>query len=127
MKALSLLLLAAVFASCATTQYLEKGTYDGIEVAYRWSHPPGKPSELLLRLKNTAETDRSIALAIDLYYQGRTMETFEADTCLKPGMLLMGRLNGIRFVPERLTTAQIQDGGTQVEVTRTEVTNAPCP
>ncbi|HRD51346.1 MAG TPA: hypothetical protein PKY96_01730, partial [Flavobacteriales bacterium] len=71
--------------------------------------------------------DRSIALAIDLYYQGRTMETFEADTCLKPGMLLMGRLNGIRFVPERLTTAQIQDGNTQVEVTRTEVTKAPCP
>ena len=90
-------------------------------------HPPGKPSELLLRLKNIADTDRSIALSIDLYYQGRTVETFEADTCLRPGMMLMGKLNGIHFIPERLTTDQIKDGGAQVEVTRTDVTKAPCP
>ncbi|MBK7946428.1 MAG: hypothetical protein IPJ85_14495 [Flavobacteriales bacterium] len=31
-----------------------------------------------------------IALAIDLYHQGRTVETFEADTCMTPGALLMG-------------------------------------
>jgi hypothetical protein len=127
MNAAILSAIALALASCAGAQYLEKGTHDGIEVAYRWNHPPGKPSELLLRLKNTASTDRSIALAIDLYYQGRTVESFEADTCLRPGMLLTGKLNGIYFIPERLTTDQIKDGGAQVEVTRTDVTKAPCP
>ncbi len=127
MKAALLAAIAFTLASCTGAQYLEKGTFDGIEVAYRWNHPPGKPSELLLRLKNIADTDRSIALAIDLYYQGRTVETFEADTCLRPGMMLMGKLNGIHFIPERLTTDQIKDGGAQVEVTRTDVTKAPCP
>lgn len=128
MKPHVLLLCAAVaLASCSTMQYIEKGTHDGVEVAYRWNHPPGKPSELLLRLKNTAGTDKRVNLALDLYYQGRTVETFEADTCLRPGMLLMGKLNGIYFVPQRLTTEQIKDGGAQVEATRTKIANEPCP
>ncbi|MBK9174942.1 MAG: hypothetical protein IPM46_01120 [Flavobacteriales bacterium] len=74
--------------------------------AYRWSHPPGKPSELLLRLKNVSGADKRVSLGIDLYYQGRTVEAFEADTCLRPGMLLAGRLNGIYFIPRALTTGR---------------------
>ena len=123
--ALTLAMVALAANACA--QFTEKGTQDGVEIAYRWKHPPGKPSELLVRLKNVAESDRRINLGIDLYYQGRTIETFEADTCIPPGMVLNGRLNGFYFIPKRLTTAQIKDGGADVEVTRTEVTQETCP
>lgn len=115
-----------LFASCASTQYVSKGTQDGVEIAYRWSHPAGKRSELWLRLKNTTEQDKRIDLGIDLYYQGRTVEMFEADTCLRAGQLLNGKLNGIFFVPERVTTEQIKDGSAEVETTRTLIEKGTC-
>ncbi|MBK9176527.1 MAG: hypothetical protein IPM46_09355 [Flavobacteriales bacterium] len=126
MKPLVLLLLI-LFSGCGMNQYVSKGTHDGVEVAYRWNHPPGKPSELLLSLKNTTGLDKTVSLAIDLYYQGRTVETLEADTCMRAGQTMMGKLNGIYFMPERLTTEQIKDGSAQVEITRTVIVNEPCP
>jgi hypothetical protein len=126
MRSTLLLAVPLLLAACGTTPYIAKGTHEGVEVAYRWNHPPGKPSELLLRLKNTSGQDKRIDLGLDLSYQGRTVETFEADTCLRPGQVLMGKLNGFYFVPKQLTTEQIKDGGTEVDATRTAVTNAPC-
>ena len=127
MRTTPAILLALVFTSCATSKYVEKGTVDGVEIAYRWNHPVGKPSELLLRLKNTTMEDRNLNLAIDLYYQGRTLETMQADTCIRAGQTLNGKLNGIYFIPERVTTAQIKDGGTQVETMKTVVEPTHCP
>lgn len=116
-----------LFSSCAMPQYVSKGTQNGVEIAYRWNHPVGKPSELWLRLKNTTEQDKHIDVGIDLYYQGRTVEMFEVDTCLRAGQLLNGKLNGIYFVPERVTTAQIKDGSAEVETTRTLIEPGSCP
>jgi len=111
---------------CAPTQFIQKGTHNGVEVAYRWNHPTGKPSELLLRLKNTAAEDKHVNVVLDLYYQGRTLEMLEADTCIRAGQTLNGKLNGIYFVPQHLTTAQIKDGSAEVEMTRTLI-EPGCP
>ena len=119
--------LLVLSTSCASIQYLEKGTHDGVEVAYRWNHPLGKPSELLLRLKNVAAEDKHVNVVMDLYYQGRTVESFEADTCIRVGQTLSGKLNGIYFTPQRLTTAQIKDGSGEVEMTRTLIEPSVCP
>jgi predicted RecA/RadA family phage recombinase len=124
MRILLLSFTAALLMGCAAPQYLAKGTHDGVEVAYRWSHPANKPSELLLRLKNTTENDKQIELVIDVAYQGRTVESLSADTCIKAGQELNGKLNGIYFIPTRVTTQQIKDGGVDVDLTRTTV--APC-
>ena len=121
------LVLVLGLMGCASTQYIQKGTHNGVEVAYRWNHPAGKPSELLLLLKNTAAEDRQVNVVLDLYYQGRTIETLEADTCIKAGQTMNGRLNGIYFIPERLSTAQIKDGSAEVEMTRTLIEAATCP
>lgn len=126
MRALAIFLIT-LLAACSMPQYISKGTHDGVEIAYRWNHPVGKPSELWLRLKNTTQEDKHLDLGIDLYYQGRTVEMFEADTCLRAGQTMSGKLNGIYFVPERVTTAQIKDGSAEVEVTRTVVAKAVCP
>ena len=124
MRTLLLSFTAALLMGCAAPQYLAKGTHDGVEVAYRWNHPANKPSELLLRLKNTTENDKQIELVIDVAYQGRTVESLSADTCIKAGQVLNGKLNGIYFIPTRVTTQQIKDGGVDVDLTRTTV--APC-
>ncbi len=124
MRTLLLPLLATFIAGCAAPQYLAKGTHDGVEVAYRWNHPANKPSELLLRLKNTTDTDKRIELVIDVAYQGRTLESLEADTCIRGGQTLNGKLNGTYFIPTRVTTPQIKDGDVDVDLTRTTV--SPC-
>lgn len=120
-------LLPFVLLACSPTQYLHKGVQDGVELAYRWNHPPGKPSELLLKMVNTTAEDKHVDLVIDLYYQGLTVESLEADTCLKAGQTMNGKLNGIYFVPTRLTTDQIKNGDAKAELTRTTIDVSTCP
>jgi hypothetical protein len=102
-RTLPLLLLA--LGACSTPQYLHKGVQDGVELAYRWNHPPGKPSELLVRMKNTTAEDR---------------------TCIRAGQTLNGKLNGIYFLPTTLTTEQIKSGDADAELTRSEVGRTAC-
>lgn len=124
--AIILILLAPLVAS-AQRGFVDKGERDGVAMAYRWNHPVGKPSELILKLKNTTEEDKRVSLVIDLYYQGLTVEVMEADTCIKGGQTLNGKLNGIYFVPERVTTDQIRSGDAEAELTRSEVISETCP
>lgn len=123
--AIGALVLATV--SCAPPEYLHKGMQDGVELAYRWNHPTGKPSELLLKMVNTTDQDKDVNLVIDLYYQGLTVETLTADTCIKAGRTMNGKLNGIYFVPTRLTTEQIKSGDASAELTNTTIENGTCP
>lgn len=120
---LALLILVA----CSAPQYVYKGVHDGVELSYRWNHPAGKPSELLLKMTNTATEDKRIEVVLDLYYQGRTVESFSADTCIKVGQTLNGKLNGFYFNPQRLTTEQIKSGDGKVEMTNTSIEPAVCP
>lgn len=119
-------LCVGALIGCSTPQYLHKGVHDGVELAYRWNHPARKPSELLVRMKNTTDADREVHLTIDLYYQGRTVETLTADTCIKAGRTMNGKLNGLYFVPAQLTSEQIKSGDAVAEMTRTEVAAATC-
>jgi len=38
-----------------------------------------------------------------------------------------GKLNGIYFVPTRLSTEQIKSGDAEAELTRTVITTSACP
>ncbi len=127
MKRTCTLLPLLLFGTMAAAQFIQKGEQNGVEMAYRWNHPVGKPSELLLKLKNNSQDDKHVDLVIDLYYQGLTVESFEADTCIKAGQAMNGKLNGIYFVPERVTTEQIESGDAEAELTRTVINTAACP
>ena len=80
MRNLTFFALFLSLVACAPPEYLHKGVQDGVELAYRWNHPAGKPVELLLKMVNTTEQDKEVSLIIDLYYQGLTVETLTADT-----------------------------------------------
>ena len=112
----------------AEAQMAQAGRINGIDLAYRWRHPSGKPSELLMRMENVEHTDRRIALKVDVSYQGRTVELFHADTCIRAGAVLNGRVNGLYFRTGQLTREQIESGDVGVDVTSSsvEVTSA-CP
>lgn len=127
MNKLILPFLFISMVACAPKQYVYKGVHDGVEISYRWAHPADKPSELLLKLVNTAPEDKRLDLVLDLYFQGRTVETFEADTCIRVGQTLNGKLNGFFFTPQRLTTEQIKSGDGKVEMTRSTIEGAVCP
>lgn len=127
MNKIILPLLFIPMVACAPKEYVYKGVHDGVEVSYRWAHPAGKPSELLLKLANTTPGDKRLDLVLDLYYQGRTVETFKADTCIRVGQTLNGKVNGIYFIPQRLSTEQIKSGDGKVEMTRSTIEVAVCP
>lgn len=120
-------LLLVALCGCAPTKYIQKGTFDGVEVSYRWNHPKGKPSEILLKMTNTTAEDKQVDLAIDLSYQGRTVETLRTDTCIRVGQTMNGKLNGVYFIPEQLTTEQIKSGDAAAELTNTTVEGTTCP
>lgn len=124
-RLLPLILIA--LCGCAPTQYIQKGMYDGVEISYRWNHPKGKPSEILLKMTNTAAEDKQVDLVIDLSYQGRTVETLRTDTCIRVGQTMNGKLNGVYFIPEQLTTEQIKSGDATAELTNTTVEGTTCP
>lgn len=119
-------LLVLLFTACAQKSWLYKGSHEGVDISYRWSHPANKPSELLLSMRNTTQEDKRVDIVIDLFYQGRTVESLLADTCIRVGQTLDGKMNGFFFVPERITTAQIKDGGVSVELTNTSVSPSVC-
>ena len=128
MRTYSALVLCLLLAPPAAAQkFTSKGQEEGIAIGYRWLHPVGRPSELLLRLENTTTDDRQLSLELALSHQGFTVETMHADTCMKAGSKLVGKLNGFWFRPTELTTEQIKSGAVDVELARAVVMVRPCP
>lgn len=115
------LVLALMLAGCAAPSFVQKGVHEGLDIAYRWNHPAGKPPELLLKLSNTTSMDRTLHLDLGLYYQGRMVETFTADTCIRAGQTLNGKLNGFYFTPTSLSPEQASSDDTQLEIAALKV------
>lgn len=122
----SLIATLLLLAACAAPKTIHKSVHDGVEIAYHWNHGKDEPSELVMRMDNTTLEDRRVSLVIDLYLDGKTIETLQADTCIRVGQSLNGKLNGIYFVPEQVTPEQIKSGTVTIEMTRTFVEPLPC-
>ncbi len=126
MKGSKIVLMALLFSACSAPKYIHEGEHEGVGLAYYWKHDKEKPIELILRMENTSLEDKRVSLVIDLYHTGRTVETLQADTCIRVGKTLNGKLNGIYFVPEQVTAEQVRNGEIQIEMTRTFVEPLPC-
>ncbi|MBK9421246.1 MAG: hypothetical protein IPN44_09335 [Flavobacteriales bacterium] len=127
MKYLLPFLLLAL-TGCKAQQFTQAGAAQGVQVSYRWKHAPGKPSELLLKMVNSSDSARSVHVGLDLYDQGRTVEQFTADTCMRARRTMNGRLNGFYFIPTTVTPEQAAGPDVKVELTELEVTPVvQCP
>ena len=128
MKKGLLLLLSTLVLGCAAPQFIQAGQEDDVSVSYRWNHRAGKPSELLLKIVNASSSPQRMHLGLDLYYQAFTVEQFTADTCIPAGRTFNGKLNGIYFVPQKLTPEQAASPDTKVELTGYSVERSvSCP
>ncbi len=128
MKPHALLLAMLALPACKMPQYVQAGTKNDVAVDYRWNVPPDKPAELLLRLKNSGTSAQRIHIGLDLYYQGFTVEELTADTCIPAGRTFNGKLNGIYFIPKRITPEQASSPDTKVALTDfTAVPVGACP
>lgn len=122
------LIAALTLVGCRTAQFLPGGEQDGISVDYRWNHRPEKPSELLVKISNTGPSAKRVHVGLDLYYQGLTVEEFMADTCIKAGRTLNGKVNGFYFIPQTLDAEQLASPDTQVQLTTLRVEEVDhCP
>lgn len=128
MKRFILPFLPLLILGCKAPQFVQAGQKDGVAVNYRWSHKEGKPAELLLKIVNASPSTQQLHLGLDLYYQGFTVEQFQADTCIPAGRTFNGKLNGIYFIPQQLTAEQAASPDTKVALTgfTTERTGS-CP
>lgn len=117
MKRSILPFLPLLLLGCKAPQYVQAGQKDHVSVSYRWNSPPGKPTELLLKVVNSGDSAQQLHLGLDLYYQGFTVEQFSADTCIPAGRTFKGRLNGIYFIPKQITAEQAASPDTKVELT----------
>ncbi|MBK9596818.1 MAG: hypothetical protein IPO60_00475 [Flavobacteriales bacterium] len=128
MKKGLLLLLSTLLLGCAAPKFIQAGQEDDVSVSYRWNHRAGKPSELLLKIVNASSSPQRMHLGLDLYYQAFTVEQFTADTCIPAGRTFNGKLNGIYFVPQKLTPEQAASPDTKVELTGYSVERSvSCP
>ncbi len=125
MKNISIIVLLLA-AGCAATKILHKENFEGVDISYHWKHSKSKPSELILRIDNNSLEDRRVSLVLDLSEHGKTVETLTADTCVRVGQSLNGKLNGIYFVPAEVTTAQIKSGDVMIDMSRTFIEPLPC-
>lgn len=113
-----LLFLAPLIAlGCAAPQFIQADQKDDVSVSYRWNHRPGKPSELLLKIVNAGTSSQQLHLGLDLYFQSFTVEQLSADTCIPAGRTFNGKLNGIYFIPQKLTPEQAASPDTKVALT----------
>ncbi|HRN36484.1 MAG TPA: hypothetical protein PLV70_06480 [Flavobacteriales bacterium] len=127
-KLLFLLLAVPAAAGCKAPAFVQAGEADGVSVAWRWNHRPGKPSELLLKIVNTSSAARQLDVALDLSFQGFTVEQFTADTCIAAGRTYNGKLNGIYFIPHELTAEQAASPDCRVTLGKFNVQEkASCP
>ena len=123
-----LLLALATAAGCKAPQFIQAGEKDGVSVDYRWNINAAKPPELLLKIANKSGSAQHLHLELDLSYQAFTVEQLTADTCIPAGRTFNGKLNGIYFIPKRLTPEQAASPDTKVDLT--EFTATPvesCP
>lgn len=125
MKNIGILFLLLA-AGCAAPKIMHKENFEGVDISYHWKHSKSKPSELILRIDNKSLEDRRVSIVLDLSYQGKTVETLLADTCIRVGQSLNGKLNGIYFVPEQVTAAQIKSGDVLIDMSRTFVEPLTC-
>lgn len=128
MRKISVLLLLLVCTACKAPQFIHAGEQDGVSLSYRWNHPPGKPSELQLKLSNRGTSAQRVHLGLDLSFQAFTVEQFTADTCIPAGRTFNGKLNGIYFIPRQLSAEQAGSADTRVQLAEFTVNPlAACP
>lgn len=122
-------LLIAVFL-CGAIQaqkgYSQYQKVNGLEISTKWGQAKDadgvKKDALLLKVENTEDKAVTLAMDMNLYYEGMLRESGRIEGECIPGLKSrVGKLNGIYFVPENFTSEQLTNSSFNFTLDEIEV------
>lgn len=119
--------LIALISSCsAQRSYTQYQKVDGLEISTKWGKARNaeglRKDALLLKVENTANQPVTLAMDINLYYEGMLKESGRIEGECIPGLKSrVGKLNGIYFVPESFTSEQLTNSSFSFSLDKIEV------
>ncbi|MFT6998033.1 MAG: hypothetical protein ACJAQ4_001792 [Cryomorphaceae bacterium] len=119
--------LMAMITSCsAQRSYTQYQKVNGLEISTKWGQAKDadgvKKDALLLKVENTADQAVTLAMDINLYYEGMLRESGRIEGECIPGLKSrVGKLNGIYFVPENFTSEQLTNSNFNFTLDEIEV------
>jgi hypothetical protein len=122
-------LLIAVFlcgAMQAQKGYSQYQKVNGLEISTKWGQAKDadgvKKDALLLKVENTEDKAVTLAMDMNLYYEGMLRESGRIEGECIPGLKSrVGKLNGIYFVPENFTSDQLTNSSFNFTLDEIEV------
>lgn len=122
-------LLIAVFlcgAMQAQKGYSQYQKVNGLEISTKWGQAKDadgvKKDALLLKVENTEDKAVTLAMDMNLYYEGMLRESGRIEGVCIPGLKSrVGKLNGIYFVPENFTSDQLTNSSFNFTLDEIEV------
>lgn len=118
-----------IAASCSlmAQKYEIYSTTDSVDVATKWATAKDENGEkkpaLLLSLDNYNKHAVDVSFEILLYYEGILRERGEiTGQCIEGRKKLIGKLNGLYFIPQQFTADQLTQPDFLMEIDEIEVT-----
>lgn len=125
---LGLVFLLSIMAvsSDSSAQYTVYKEVDGVEFSTRWVkekwYKRKSPKVLSVRVANKNSYTVKYTLGIEIFQNGILIESSpENEYSLKAGAKSTGRLDGVMFKPERLSSKDIEAGNFVMELSGLEI------
>ncbi|MCA1764059.1 MAG: hypothetical protein ABR574_01325 [Cryomorphaceae bacterium] len=114
----SLVMSFQAMAQFGYDEYIRK---DGLKISTKWSKAKNEEGEkkpaLLFAIENLNDYHVDFSFEILLYYEGLLKENGVIENeCLESRKSLVGKLNGIYFIPEKFTEQQLKNSDFNFEV-----------
>jgi hypothetical protein len=122
----SLALVAITISCSAQRSYTQYQKVNGLEISTKWGQAKNaegvKKDALLLKVENTGDKAVTLAMDINLYYEGILRESGRIEgECIPALKSRVGKLNGIYFVPENFTSEQLENSNFNFTLDEIEV------
>ena len=123
---ISAIALLTMLTSCSAQRYVQYQKVNGLEISTKWGQAKDadgvKKDALLLKVENTADQAVTLAMDINLYYEGMLRESGRIEGECIPGLKSrVGKLNGIYFVPENFSSEQLTNSSFNFTLDEIEV------
>lgn len=123
---MAIIILIGTTSCAAQFGYTQYSITDGLKISTKTGtakdEEGNKKPAILLRIENVNDYPVEFSYNIDLYYEGILRETGIIDgVCAKERQTMMGKLNGIYYIPEKFTEDQLSNSSFDLQINKIEV------
>ncbi|MEZ4799853.1 MAG: hypothetical protein R2809_08785 [Flavobacteriales bacterium] len=121
MRHLFLFILFVVLSTSIQAQYSTLKEESGVSVSTKWTkekwYKPKSNKLLAVKLDNTTDTDVVVSFELVIYQNGVNKEMVEVEKkVIKAHSNLVGKWNGISFVPQKISQEDIAAGNYEIVI-----------